>query len=65
MLLRTIPVFLIFLSGEATDVIPVYYAERAIWQFEVVCPGDPGHGSRFIENNAGGKETCLFVFVSS
>jgi len=42
-------------SGEDTDVIPVYYAERAIWQFEVKCPGDPGHGSRFIENNAGEK----------
>lgn len=42
-------------SGEDTDVIPVYYGERAIWQFDVKCPGDPGHGSRFIENNAGEK----------
>jgi len=42
-------------SGEDTDVIPVYYAERAIWQFDVKCPGKPGHGSRFIEDNAAEK----------
>lgn len=42
-------------SGDASGVIPVYYGERAIWQFEIRCPGNPGHGSRFIENNAAEK----------
>ena len=41
--------------GDDSGVIPVYYGERAIWQLEVRCPGNPGHGSRFIENNAAGK----------
>ena len=42
-------------SGDDSGVIPVYYGERAIWQFEIRCPGNPGHGSRFIENNAAGE----------
>lgn len=42
-------------SGDDSGVIPVYYGERAIWQLEVRCPGNPGHGSRFIENNAAEK----------
>jgi len=42
-------------SGDDSGVIPVYYGERAIWQFEIRCTGNPGHGSRFIENNAAEK----------
>jgi len=42
-------------SGVENNVLPVFYAERNIWQFEVTCPGDPGHGSRFIENTAAEK----------
>jgi aminoacylase len=42
-------------SGEDVDIIPVYYAERAAWTFDVICTGNPGHGSRFIENSAAEK----------
>jgi len=38
-----------------TEAFMVYYGERASWWMEVTCPGDPGHGSMFIENNAGEK----------
>lgn len=38
-----------------TDSFKVYYAERSPWWIEVVCPGDPGHGSMFIKNNAAEK----------
>lgn len=51
------------------DVYSVYYAERCVWckcfdlyiknfwylGFKIICTGDPGHGSRFIENTAGPK----------
>ena len=55
--------FIFTFLGEDTDLIPVYYAERAIWQFEVKCPGDPGHGSRFIKNNAGGMSLKLLLIL--
>jgi len=34
------------------DVIPVYYGERNVFWVEITCHGNPGHGSRFVENNA-------------
>jgi len=34
------------------DVIPVFYGERNVFWVEITCPGSPGHGSRFLENNA-------------
>merc|ERR1719383_498569 len=34
------------------DVIPVFYGERNVFWAEITCPGSPGHGSRFLENNA-------------
>ncbi|XP_023331715.1 aminoacylase-1 [Eurytemora carolleeae] len=34
------------------DTIPVYYGERNVFWIEIICPGSPGHGSRFLENNA-------------
>jgi len=37
------------------DIIPVYYGERNVFWVEITCPGQPGHGSRFLENNAGLK----------
>uniref|UniRef100_A0ABM0MZG8 N-acyl-aliphatic-L-amino acid amidohydrolase n=1 Tax=Saccoglossus kowalevskii TaxID=10224 RepID=A0ABM0MZG8_SACKO len=37
------------------DVFTVFYGERTIWQLNVICSGDPGHGSRFIENTAAEK----------
>lgn len=41
------------------DVYRVFYAERCVWWFKVICPGAPGHGSRFIENTAGPKLTSI------
>ena len=37
------------------DTYRLFYGERCVWWFKVVCPGAPGHGSRFIENTAGPK----------
>ncbi|XP_018606699.2 aminoacylase-1-like isoform X2 [Scleropages formosus] len=33
----------------------VFYGERNPWWITVKCPGDPGHGSRFVENTAAEK----------
>lgn len=41
--------------ASAKEHFMVYYGERASWWIEVTCPGNPGHGSMFIENNAGEK----------
>jgi aminoacylase len=38
-----------------SDAYKVYYGERCVWWLKVSCKGFPGHGSRFIENNAGAK----------
>ena len=38
-----------------TDTFSVFYGERAGVVVKVTCPGDPGHGSRFIQNNAAEK----------
>ena len=38
-----------------TDAFTVFYGERAPWWVRVHCPGKPGHGSRFIEDNAAEK----------
>uniref|UniRef100_A0A7E4VIH8 N-acyl-aliphatic-L-amino acid amidohydrolase n=1 Tax=Panagrellus redivivus TaxID=6233 RepID=A0A7E4VIH8_PANRE len=38
-----------------TDVYNVYYGERCPWWIEVSFQGTPGHGSRFIENDAATK----------
>jgi len=35
--------------------IPAYYGERCAYWVVVTCPGNPGHGSRFIENAPGAK----------
>jgi len=38
-----------------TDEIDIFHAERNEYWFEIHCPGDPGHGSRFVENTAAEK----------
>ncbi|XP_038054097.1 aminoacylase-1-like [Patiria miniata] len=38
-----------------TNKFTVYNGERAQWWLEVKCEGNPGHGSRFIENTAAEK----------
>lgn len=38
-----------------TDAFTVFYGERSPWWVLVRCPGNPGHGSRFIENTAAEK----------
>jgi len=35
--------------------IPVFYGERNVFWVKITCPGNPGHGSRFLENTAGEK----------
>lgn len=37
------------------ETFTVFYGERNVWWVSVRCPGNPGHGSRFIENTAGEK----------
>jgi len=37
------------------DEIPLYYGERNVFWVKIKCPGQPGHGSRFLENTAGEK----------
>ncbi|XP_078595531.1 aminoacylase-1-like [Branchiostoma floridae x Branchiostoma japonicum] len=37
------------------DEYTVFYGERAPWWVRVKCTGNPGHGSRFIENTAAEK----------
>jgi len=34
------------------DTIPVYFGERNVFWIQITCNGSPGHGSRFLENNA-------------
>lgn len=38
-----------------TEAFRLFYAERAAWWFTIRCPGNPGHGSRFIEGTAAEK----------
>nr|XP_033781969.1 aminoacylase-1 isoform X1 [Geotrypetes seraphini] len=38
-----------------TDNFTVFYGERCPWWITVTCEGNPGHGSRFIENTAAEK----------
>ncbi|XP_052781442.1 aminoacylase-1-like [Mya arenaria] len=38
-----------------TDAFTVFYGERSPWWVMVRCRGNPGHGSRFIENTAAEK----------
>ncbi|CAI4224386.1 unnamed protein product [Auanema sp. JU1783] len=44
-------------EGLATEetTYKVYYAERCPWWVRITCEGNPGHGSKFIENTAGEK----------
>jgi len=37
------------------DVYKIFYAERVKWWLEAKCIGNPGHGSKFIENTAAEK----------
>ncbi|XP_075039910.1 aminoacylase-1A-like [Mixophyes fleayi] len=38
-----------------TDEFSVFYGEKCVWWVTVHCRGNPGHGSRFIENTAASK----------
>jgi len=35
--------------------IPAYFGERNVFWVKIICPGSPGHGSRFVENTPGAK----------
>ena len=37
------------------EVFPLYYGERNVFWVKISCPGNPGHGSRFLENTAAEK----------
>ncbi|XP_061146532.1 aminoacylase-1A-like isoform X1 [Syngnathus typhle] len=37
----------------------VFYGERNPWWITIHCPGNPGHGSRFVENTAAEKLRCI------
>jgi len=37
------------------DVYKVFYGERCAWWLNITCSGSPGHGSRFVPNDAGSK----------
>lgn len=38
--------------AKETDAFTVFYGERVPWWIHVTAKGQPGHGSRFIENTA-------------
>ncbi|XP_014782659.1 aminoacylase-1 isoform X1 [Octopus bimaculoides] len=38
-----------------TEHFTIFYGERSAWWAKIKCPGNPGHGSRFIENTAAEK----------
>jgi len=42
-----------------TDEVPVYYGERNVYWVKFKIAGNPGHGSRFIENTAAEKAQYL------
>ncbi|KAH7704446.1 Protein C10C5.4 [Aphelenchoides avenae] len=42
-----------------TETFVIHYAERVTWWLKVTCCGTAGHGSRFIEDHAGGKFTRM------
>ena len=42
-----------------TDVVDLFYAERNEYWLDVEIPGDPGHGSRFVQNTAAEKARRL------
>ncbi|EFC47661.1 aminoacylase [Naegleria gruberi] len=39
-------------SGLNSDVIPIFYGEKATWFFEITATGNVGHGSQFIQDTA-------------
>jgi len=41
--------------ASATEEVDIFYAERNEYWVKIHCPGDPGHGSRFVENTAAEK----------
>ncbi|KAJ1109527.1 hypothetical protein NDU88_006887 [Pleurodeles waltl] len=45
-----------------SDQFTVFYGEKSIWWLTVHCVGNPGHGSRFIENTAAEK---LYKVINS
>uniref|UniRef100_A0A914DJ12 N-acyl-aliphatic-L-amino acid amidohydrolase n=1 Tax=Acrobeloides nanus TaxID=290746 RepID=A0A914DJ12_9BILA len=42
-------------TASPDDIYLIAYGERASWWVKVICQGAAGHGSRFLENNAGLK----------
>ena len=46
------------------DAYTVFYGERNLWWIRVTCKGNPGHGSRFIENPAGEKMRRVMNIMS-
>jgi len=52
-------------TASPDDIYLIAYGERASWWVKVVCQGKAGHGSRFLENNAGLKlQSILNSFLN-
>ncbi|KAF5298075.1 hypothetical protein FQA39_LY11843 [Lamprigera yunnana] len=45
--------------ASANEVFRIFYGERNIWQFNIHCPGQPGHAALLLENTAGEKLRCV------
>ncbi|KAE9552450.1 hypothetical protein FO519_004335 [Halicephalobus sp. NKZ332] len=45
------------------DVYKAFYGERCVWWVDIKCGGSPGHGSRFVPNDAGSKYRRLINAV--
>nr|XP_027221553.1 aminoacylase-1-like [Penaeus vannamei] len=41
--------------ASTTDAMKVFYGQRNPWWILIKCPGQPGHGSQFLQNTAGEK----------
>ncbi|OCT83269.1 hypothetical protein XELAEV_18025806mg [Xenopus laevis] len=52
---RTIHLTLVPGLANPSEEFSVFYGEKCPWWITVHCGGDPGHGSRFIENTAAAK----------
>jgi aminoacylase len=47
-----------------TEEYVIHYGERCTWWLKVICSGQPGHGSRFIDDSAGEKfNTIISQFL--
>ncbi|XP_063610037.1 aminoacylase-1B-like [Penaeus indicus] len=48
--------------ASTSDAMKVFYGQRNPWWILIKCPGQPGHGSQFLQNTAGEKLAKIINF---